>query len=74
MIQLGGVEKKSRILVEVASTLNEANLPTYFWAEATNTSCYTQNRTLINKMCEETLFELISNKKPSVCSEENAIC
>lgn len=29
--------------------LKEAKLPTYFFEEAFNTACYTQNITLINK-------------------------
>ena len=54
-------------MVEAARTmLNEVNLPTYFWAEAVSTACYTQNRTLITKMYEKTLYELMANKKPSV--------
>ncbi|XP_074374207.1 uncharacterized protein LOC141714594 [Apium graveolens] len=63
----GVVERKKRTLVEAARTmLNEANLPTYFWAEAVSTACYTQNRTLFNKMFEKTPYELMANKKPSV--------
>ena len=46
--------------------LNEAKLPTYFWAEAVSTACYTQNRTLINKMYEKTPYELMAHTKPSV--------
>ncbi|KAL8099440.1 hypothetical protein AgCh_031901 [Apium graveolens] len=65
--QNGVVERKNRTLVEAGRTmLNEANLPTYFWAEAVNTTCYTQNRTLINKMYEKIPYELMANKKPSV--------
>lgn len=65
--QNGVVERKNRTLVEAARTmLNEANLPTYFGAEAVSTACYTQNRTLINKTHEKTPYELMANKKPSV--------
>ncbi|XP_074377221.1 uncharacterized protein LOC141718736 [Apium graveolens] len=65
--QNGVVERKNRTLVEAArAMLNEANLPTYFWAEAVSTACYTQNRTLINKMFEKIPYELMANKKPSV--------
>ncbi|XP_074327855.1 uncharacterized protein LOC141665773 [Apium graveolens] len=61
------VERKNRTLVEAARTmLNEANLPTYFWAEGVSTTCYTQNRTLINRMYEKTPYELMANKKPYV--------
>ena len=65
--QNGVVERKNRTLVEAARTmLNEAKLPLYFWAEAVNTACYTQNRTLINKNHKKTLYELMANKKPTV--------
>ena len=65
--QNGVVERKNRTLVEAARTmLNEANLHMYFWAEVVSTTCYTQNRTLINKMHEKTPYELMANKKPSV--------
>ena len=48
--QNGVVERKNRTLIEAARTmLSESGLPMYFWAEAVNTACYTQNRTLINK-------------------------
>ncbi|KAL8147637.1 hypothetical protein AgCh_005094 [Apium graveolens] len=65
--QNGIVERKNRTLVEAVRTmLNKANIPTYFWAEAINTVCYTQNRTLINKLYEKTPYELMANKKPSL--------
>ena len=42
--QNGVVERKNRTLIEAARTmLEESKLPTYFWAEAINTACYTQN-------------------------------
>ena len=44
----------------------EAKLPMYFWAEAVTTSCYTRNRTLINKDHMKTPFQLYTNKKPYV--------
>ena len=35
---------KNRTLIEAARTmLEESKLPTYFWAEAINIACYTQN-------------------------------
>lgn len=46
--------------------LSESRLPIYFWAEAVNTACYTQNRTLINKDHEKTPYEVMANKKPSL--------
>ncbi|KAL8146548.1 hypothetical protein AgCh_004323 [Apium graveolens] len=48
--QNGVVERKNRTLIEAARTmLEEAKLPTYFWAEGVQTACFTQNATLINK-------------------------
>ena len=46
--------------------LNEAKLSLYFWVEAVNTACYTQNRTLINKDQNKTSYEIMANKKPTV--------
>ena len=61
------VERKNRTLVEATRIMiSESKLPTYFWAEAVNTACYTQNRTLINKDHEKTLYEIMANKKPSL--------
>ena len=45
--------------------LEDAKLPTYFWAEAINTACYTQNCSLINKH-GKTPYEMVKGKKPSV--------
>ena len=40
--QNGVVERKNRTFIEVGRTmLEDAKLPTYFWAEAINTACYT---------------------------------
>ncbi|KAK1379914.1 hypothetical protein POM88_026658 [Heracleum sosnowskyi] len=63
----GVVERKNRTLIEAARTmLSESKLPMYFWAEAANTACYTQNRTLINKDLMKTPYEIMNNKKPTV--------
>ena len=44
------VERKNRTLIEAARTmLEESKLPTYLWAEAINTACYTQNISIINQ-------------------------
>ena len=65
--QNGVVERKNRTLVEAARTmLSESRLPVYFWAEAVNTACYTQNRTLITKDLEKTPYEIMANKKPTL--------
>ena len=45
--------------------LAEAKLPTYFWAEAVNNACFTQNCTLVN-MHGKTPYEMIKGKQSSV--------
>ncbi|KAI3672677.1 hypothetical protein L6452_38774 [Arctium lappa] len=41
-------ERRNRTIIEAArSMLNDSHLPTQFWAEAMNTACFTQNRSLI---------------------------
>ncbi|CAL8992110.1 unnamed protein product, partial [Prunus brigantina] len=43
--QNGVVERKNRVLVEMARVmLNSKNLAKHFWAEAVNTACYISNR------------------------------
>ena len=65
--QNGVVERKNRTLIEAARTmLSESRLPIYFWAEAVNTACYTQNRTLINKDLMKTPYEIMNDKKPTL--------
>ena len=44
--------------------LKDANLPTSFWAEAINTTCYIQNRTLINKSIGNTPYFIMRGIKP----------
>ena len=47
--QNGVVERKNRTLIEVAQTmLKDYKLPTYFWAEAINIACFTQDISIIN--------------------------
>nr|GEW22333.1 retrovirus-related Pol polyprotein from transposon TNT 1-94 [Tanacetum cinerariifolium] len=42
------VEQQNRTLVEAARTmLSASKLPLFFWAEAIETACYTQNRSII---------------------------
>ena len=64
--QNGVVERKNRTLIEAGRTmLEEANLPTYFWEEAVNTACFTQNCTLINRH-GATPYQSLKGKKPSL--------
>ena len=53
--------------------LEEARLPTYFWAEAVQTACFTQNATLINKH-GKTPFEIVKGKKPNLKYFHNFGC
>ncbi|KAJ9556363.1 hypothetical protein OSB04_010977 [Centaurea solstitialis] len=65
--QNGVAERRNRTLIEAArSMLSEANLATQFWAEAVNTACYTQKRSLIVKRFRITPYELFRNRKPSI--------
>ncbi|KAJ9552775.1 hypothetical protein OSB04_016820 [Centaurea solstitialis] len=65
--QNGVAERRNRTLIEAArSMLSEANLVTQFWAEAVNSACYTQNRSLIVKRFRRTPYELFRNRKPSI--------
>ena len=63
----GVIERKNRTLIEAARTmLSESKLLMYFWAEVVNTTCYTQNRTLINKDLMKTPYEIMNDKKPTL--------
>ena len=46
--------------------LCNSNMKIYFWAEAVNTACYTQNRSLIIKRHGKTLYELFHNKVQTI--------
>nr|KAJ0196572.1 hypothetical protein LSAT_V11C700384040 [Lactuca sativa] len=41
-------------------------LPMSFWAEAVNTACFTQNRSLIHRMHKKTPYEMLKGRKPGV--------
>ncbi|KAL8157708.1 hypothetical protein AgCh_002420 [Apium graveolens] len=61
------VEWKNRSLIEAARTmLEESKLPTYFWAEAVNCVCYTQNISLINQAKGMTPYQLFKRRKPTL--------
>jgi len=65
--QNGVVERKNRVLEEIARTLlNETNLPKYFWADAVNTTCYMLNRVLISPILKKTPYELFKGRKPNI--------
>nr|GFA14854.1 hypothetical protein [Tanacetum cinerariifolium] len=46
--------------------LTFANLPSFLWAEAIATACFTQNRSIIHKRFDKTLYELINKRKPNI--------
>ncbi|KAJ9561414.1 hypothetical protein OSB04_006574 [Centaurea solstitialis] len=65
--QNGVAERRNRTLIEAArSMLIEARLSIQFWAEAVNTTCYTQNRSLIVKRFKKTAYELFRGRKPNI--------
>ncbi|GJZ86701.1 putative ribonuclease H-like domain-containing protein, partial [Tanacetum coccineum] len=65
--QNGVVQRRNRTLVEAARTMlifSKALL--FLWAEAINTACYTQNRSLIRLRYNKTPYELMQDKKPDL--------
>ncbi|GKF32621.1 retrovirus-related pol polyprotein from transposon TNT 1-94 [Tanacetum coccineum] len=65
--QNGVVERQNRTLVEGARTmLIFLKAPLFLWAEAINTACYTQNRSLIRLRYNKTPYELMQDKKPDL--------
>ncbi|GJX54308.1 retrovirus-related pol polyprotein from transposon TNT 1-94 [Tanacetum coccineum] len=65
--QKGIVERRNRTLVEAARImLIFSKAPLFLWAEAINTACYTQNRSLIRLRYNKTPYELMHDKKPDL--------
>jgi transposase InsO family protein len=65
--QNGVVERKNRTLLDMARTmLDEYKTPDRFWAEATNTACYSINRLYLHRILKKTSYELLTGKKPNV--------
>ncbi|KAJ9539963.1 hypothetical protein OSB04_026469 [Centaurea solstitialis] len=65
--QNGVVERRNRTLVEAARTmLAYSKLPLFLWAEAVDTACYTQNRSIVNNRFGKTPYELINNCVPNI--------
>nr|GEU49540.1 probable protein phosphatase 2C 9 [Tanacetum cinerariifolium] len=65
--QNGVAERKKRTLIEAARTmLADSKLPTTFWAKAVNTACYVQNRVLVIKPHNKTLYEFFYGRTPSL--------
>ena len=64
--QNGIAERKNRTLFEsVRAMLKENNLPKSFWAEATSTACYLQNRLPHQALNGKTPFEKLYNTAPN---------
>nr|GEV46854.1 hypothetical protein [Tanacetum cinerariifolium] len=60
-------KRKSRTLIKAARTmLADSLLPIPFWAGAVNTACYVQNRALVTKPHNKTLYELLLGRTPSI--------
>nr|GEY97408.1 retrovirus-related Pol polyprotein from transposon TNT 1-94 [Tanacetum cinerariifolium] len=60
-------KRRNRTLVEAARTmLTFVNLPSFLWAEAIATACFTQNRSIIHKHFDKTPYELINKRKPNI--------
>ncbi|GJU61317.1 retrovirus-related pol polyprotein from transposon TNT 1-94 [Tanacetum coccineum] len=63
----GVVKRQNQTLVEAGRTmLIFSKAPLFLWAEAINTACYTQNRSLIRHRYNKTSYELMQDKKPDL--------
>ncbi|GJV19048.1 putative ribonuclease H-like domain-containing protein [Tanacetum coccineum] len=61
------VEGRNRTLVEAARTmLIFSRAPLFLWAVAIATACYTQNRSIIHRLFDNTPYELINGRKPDI--------
>ncbi|GJX01034.1 retrovirus-related pol polyprotein from transposon TNT 1-94 [Tanacetum coccineum] len=60
-------EGRNKTLIEAAKTmLADSKFPTIFWAEVVNTACYVQNRVLVIKPHNKTLYELFYGRTPTL--------
>nr|GEV68707.1 ribonuclease H-like domain-containing protein [Tanacetum cinerariifolium] len=60
-------ERRNRTLIKAARTmLVDSKLPTIFWTEAVSTACYVQNRVLVVKPHNKTLYELFHGRTPTL--------
>nr|GEY39715.1 retrovirus-related Pol polyprotein from transposon TNT 1-94 [Tanacetum cinerariifolium] len=65
--QNGVAERKNMTLIEAARTmLADSFLPTIFWAEAVNTTCYVLNKVLVTKPQNKTPYELLTGRQPII--------
>ncbi|GJU28224.1 putative ribonuclease H-like domain-containing protein [Tanacetum coccineum] len=65
--QNGVADRRKNTLIETARTmLADSKLPTIFFAKAVNTACYVQNRVLVVKPHNKTLYELFRGRTPTL--------
>ncbi|GJV50698.1 putative ribonuclease H-like domain-containing protein [Tanacetum coccineum] len=65
--QNGVVERRNRTLIKAARTmLIYAKAPLLLWAEAVDTACYTQNRSIVRLRHGKTPYELLHDKLPDL--------
>ncbi|GKD41702.1 putative ribonuclease H-like domain-containing protein, partial [Tanacetum coccineum] len=63
----GVTKRKNKTPIEAAKTmLADSLLPTVFWAEAVNTTCYVLNMVLVTKPHNKTPYELIIGRPLSI--------
>nr|GFA08645.1 hypothetical protein [Tanacetum cinerariifolium] len=67
LVVVDDYSRRNRTLVKAARTMiTFANLPSFLWAEAIATACFTQNRSNIHKLFDKTPYELINKRKPNI--------
>nr|GEV38100.1 ribonuclease H-like domain-containing protein [Tanacetum cinerariifolium] len=60
-------DRRNMILIDASRTmLATSKLPTTFWAEAVSTACYVQNRVLVVKPHNKTLYEVFHGRTPTL--------
>jgi hypothetical protein len=48
------VERKNKMLIDMARMLGEYKTPEQFWSEAVNTACHTINRLYLHRLLKKT--------------------
>ncbi|GJS56663.1 putative ribonuclease H-like domain-containing protein [Tanacetum coccineum] len=61
-----GTEFKNKEMNQFCKRKADSKLSTTIWAEAVNTACYVQNRILVTKPHNKTLYELFLGRKPAL--------
>ncbi|KAI3752823.1 hypothetical protein L2E82_24860 [Cichorium intybus] len=65
--QNGVAERRNQTLIEAGRTMVvDVGLPLSFWAEAVNTTCYTQNRSIIVKRHGKIKYEVLKGRSPDI--------